>query len=361
MTSVGSIADFYFAVITILNLVLLVLLVLRVYAEFNMPDRFPILRTTGMWFLKTLKVLFGGSLLLFVIGTLFFMNFKSAIRPFIPDYLISLLLILLILLSGTEVFLSFSMSKDLVSKNSRKVVLSILVIVLLPLSIIMLREIPEIFRYPPDQDCYILELPVEGVWRASEAGGTKSVNYHNFFKGQKYAIDIVRMGEGGSMFTNEGKDISDFYAMGANVYSPVNGVVVHVIDSLPNADINFSPMDTLNPAGNHLVLEFEPDRFVFLAHLNTGTITVNAGDTIKAGDLIGQVGNSGNSTLPHLHMHIQDLPVIEYSNSIGYPFRFKLIKRKRLLLWSTATNEFLLRNDLFKNVNSTSNNSNFKG
>ena len=349
MNSVGSISEFYCLAIVILEIVLLVLFLLRIYIVAKKPKRFPVLRTTGMWYPKTLKILLGVSMVLLMVATPFFINFKSGIKPFIPDYHNNLLMILLILICGTEIFLSFSMSKDLVEKIFRKVWLSVVVIGLLPLSIFMIGQIPEIFKYPPNQDCYVLDLPVKGVWRASEAGGTESVNYHNAFKGQKYAIDIVKIGKGGSMFEGDGKVISDFYAMGANVYSPVDGIVVHEIDSLPNADISFSPMDTVNPAGNHVVVEFEPDRFVFLAHLNTSSVTVKKGDTIQKGDLIGQVGNSGNTTLPHLHMHIQDLPVIEYEHSTGFPFRFKLMKRKRLLIWRTLTNEFLIRNDLFKN------------
>lgn len=205
------------------------------------------------------------------------------------------------------------------------------------------------FTYPPDKENYTFELPVKGTWLAGHAGGSEIVNYHCMVKSQEYAIDIVKVDENYCFFQGKGKELTDFYTMGKNIYSPANGIVVNVVDSLPNAGVTFMPMDTINPAGNHVVIEFEQGKYIFLAHLDKESVTVNVGDTVKAGDLVAKAGNSGNTSWPHLHMHVQDKPTIDYKNATGLPFRFKNIEIKRWLTWTTAINDYLIRNDLFKN------------
>jgi murein DD-endopeptidase MepM/ murein hydrolase activator NlpD len=61
----------------------------------------------------------------------------------------------------------------------------------------------------------------------------------------------------------------------------------------------------VHPAGNHVVIQTAPDEYVFLAHFQSDTIHLTPGDTVAAGDLLGLAGNSGNSSEPHLHIHIQ--------------------------------------------------------
>src|SRR5690606_13411712 len=96
----------------------------------------------------------------------------------------------------------------------------------------------------------------------------------------------------------------DRYAIyGASVVSPCAGEVVAMRDGLP--DLVPPQTDPQNAAGNHVILACG-DFHVELAHLAPGSIAVTEGARIATGDLIGSVGNTGNTTEPHLHIHAVD-------------------------------------------------------
>ncbi|PCJ92856.1 MAG: hypothetical protein COA50_15100 [Flavobacteriaceae bacterium] len=322
MDPLADIAEEILLAVRILEIVLLIFLLFKIYTALVKSKRMWIIHAKGQGLSKILKIGLSISILLLLICTLFFFHISSEVKPFIPTFHNQLLVALIFVFLCLEMYLSLSMSKTLVAKTNKKIILGLLVLILLPLSIVKSLQIPNLFNYPPKSDCYSLILPVKGVWLAGHAGGSVAVNHHQPFNGQKYGME-------------------------EKVYAPISGKVVQAIDSLPNAPINLSPMDTINPAGNHVVIEIEPNRYLFLAHLNTGTVTVKRGDMVKAGDFIGEIGNSGNTSMPHLHMHIQNLPLIEFKNSIGYPYRFAKMKRKRWWAWKTVADEFLVRNDLF--------------
>src|SRR5690606_15724993 len=136
----------------------------------------------------------------------------------------------------------------------------------------------------------------------------------------------------------------DSYTFGAEIISPVNGQIVHVTDSLP--DLLIRERDKL--AGNHIIIQFQDTLFVALAHLKQYSIQVKPGDRVQTGDVLAQVGNSGNSDFPHLHIHIQDGPVYDLETTKTYPIRFRDFKRMRYLFWQNQTDQFLLSNDIVK-------------
>ncbi|MBW8048769.1 MAG: peptidoglycan DD-metalloendopeptidase family protein [Cytophagales bacterium] len=351
MNSLKALGLIYAVVIWTIVVILIGFLIYRIYKVFlKKSDRKPIGQITGNWYPKVLKILFGLSMLLTIVYAPFYAYVGSAFKFIIPNYLNNLLVIITFLVAGLECFLTLTISEKLIQKIYKKVILTIIVIIMLPLSVYLTIYIPHMFAYLSEKECYLVDLPVKGIWTAGHAGGSEIVNYHCAVKAQMYAMDIVKVNNNGQFFEGEGKDITDFYTMGENIYSPVSGIVVSVVDSLPNAGITFMPMDTLNPAGNHVVIEFKKDRYVFLAHLDKKSVKVKEGDRVKAGNLIAQAGNSGNTSWPHLHMHIQDKSIIDNENAIGFPYRFKKMERKRWLTWTTVTNDFLVRNDFFKNA-----------
>ena len=91
-------------------------------------------------------------------------------------------------------------------------------------------------------------------------------------------------------------------------------------ENVPHSGKYAIPIDFNNAAGNHVVVEIAPNRYVLYAHMRPGTVAVKAGDTVKAGDILGHVGNTGSSTEPHLHMHIDDQPSFLAGNGVPYEF-----------------------------------------
>lgn len=69
-------------------------------------------------------------------------------------------------------------------------------------------------------------------------------------------------------------------------------------------------MSPQQPLGNHVILDHENGEFSFLAHLKQGSVQVKLGDRIEAGTLLGTCGNSGNSSEPHLHFHLQTTAIL---------------------------------------------------
>jgi murein DD-endopeptidase MepM/ murein hydrolase activator NlpD len=71
--------------------------------------------------------------------------------------------------------------------------------------------------------------------------------------------------------------------------------------------------------GNFVILEIAPGVFAHYAHLRPGSVRVRAGEHVHRGDVIGHLGDSGNSGVPHLHFHISNEP--EFAGSEGLPYR----------------------------------------
>ncbi len=199
-------------------------------------------------------------------------------------------------------------------------------------------------QHPSIEQSVIIELPFEGNWIASGAGASALTNHHDRIASQKYALDISRLDEDGKLFTGQGIANEESNTYGAEVYSPVDGRIVYLVDSLP--DTPTRERDQL--AGNHVVIHFQDSLFAALAHLQPHSIPFKVGDLVTTKDVIGKVGMSGNTDFCHLHLHIQDRPKYDIENGRSYPFRFKNFQRKRYLMWREQENAFLLSNDIVR-------------
>lgn len=149
-------------------------------------------------------------------------------------------------------------------------------------------------------------LPFEGRWFVFAAGDTINVNHHMVERSQWFAVDFMKTGglNDRALSTGDGKSLENYYSWGQSVVSPVDGVVRKVLNTDPDNPIG--TRDKKNAFGNHVVIEASPKEFVYLAHFQKGSVVVKEGDTIKAGQLLGKCGNSGNTSAPHIHMHVQD-------------------------------------------------------
>ena len=149
-----------------------------------------------------------------------------------------------------------------------------------------------------------LSFPLKsGKFCIVHGGNSKHTNHHHYVSAQKYALDIVKIANLGWRSTKLFPErVEDFHIFGAKIYSPCNGFVLETHDSyndLPPMD-----MDPKHPAGNYVVIEMDnSDAVVLLAHLKKDSIRVSPGERVATNTVIGMVGNSGNTSEPHLHIH----------------------------------------------------------
>ena len=147
-------------------------------------------------------------------------------------------------------------------------------------------------------------LPFTGEWFVFWGGDTKEQNYHVISKAQKNAFDIVMVDENNRSFKTNGRTNEDYYAFGQPLIAPCDAEVVSVIEGVKD-----NIPGEMNPAqvtGNSVVLKTAANEYILFAHFKLNSIKVKAGDSVKKGQLLGLCGNSGNSSEPHLHFHIQD-------------------------------------------------------
>ena len=150
-----------------------------------------------------------------------------------------------------------------------------------------------------------LILPFEDEWLVFWGGDTKEENYHVESSAQKGAFDFLIKDQEGKSFRNEGKANEDYYAFGKRIISPTDGVVVLVVDGVKD-----NIPGKLNPIylpGNSVIIKTDNNEFLFFAHFIKNSIVVSEGQIVKQGHLLGLCGNSGNSSEPHLHFHIQNV------------------------------------------------------
>jgi murein DD-endopeptidase MepM/ murein hydrolase activator NlpD len=150
----------------------------------------------------------------------------------------------------------------------------------------------------------LMHLPFKGEWTVFWGGDTKELNYHVVVKFQKHAFDIV-MNKDGRSFKTDGKTNEDYYAFGQPVIAPCDAEVVFAVNGVKdNVPGILNPMHV---AGNAVLLKTKNQEFILLAHFRQNTIKVKQGDMVKQGQLLGQCGNSGNSSEPHIHFHLQNM------------------------------------------------------
>ncbi len=162
-----------------------------------------------------------------------------------------------------------------------------------------------------------LRLPFDGEWFVFWGGRTIEENYHVIAVDQRFAYDLVVVHDASS-HRPDAKDNSGYYCWDSPIYAPAGGVVTESVDGIE--DNVPGVMNRAAPAGNHIVIDHGNGEYSLMAHLRRGTIGVHVGDHVKTGALVGHCGNSGNSSEPHLHYHLQNGP--HFGSGEGLPAQF---------------------------------------
>lgn len=151
-----------------------------------------------------------------------------------------------------------------------------------------------------------LRLPFTGTWFVAHGGDTLNVNHHMAVRAQWFGIDFARVGgpSGRELAREPAATVEDCHSWDQEVLSPLAGVVVGAESH--HTDNPLGTVDTVHPVGNFVEIRSAGGLHVFIAHLRQGSVRVKAGDTLAAGQVLGRCGNSGHSTMPHVHLHVQD-------------------------------------------------------
>ena len=128
---------------------------------------------------------------------------------------------------------------------------------------------------------------------------------------QRFAIDWQQLDASGtSAFKGDEADNTSYFCYGAEVLAVADAVVASskdgIPDNVPGLSSRAVPITLETVGGNYLILDLGKGRFAFYGHLQPGSLRVKKGDKVHKGQVLGLLGNSGNSTGPHLHFHVSD-------------------------------------------------------
>ena len=210
-------------------------------------------------------------------------------------------------------------------------------------------------------------VPVRGRWRGLNSPATK-VPSHTHRLAQTYAIDITHEPEGASQRTFDPlwapmRRPETFPSFGQEVLSPVDGEVIAVhgtsrdhLSRLSWPGIAYLLLEGFMRSlgaprhllGNHVMVRADAagsaagaadGPVAVLAHLRRGSPTVQVGERVRAGQVLGQCGNSGNSSDPHVHFQLMDSPDIETAR--GLPFTWRHLDEDGTVQQGVPANEEL--------------------
>jgi Peptidase family M23 len=147
-----------------------------------------------------------------------------------------------------------------------------------------------------------LSFPLKnGAYYISHGGNSPAINHHNTNPAQRYALDIGKLNALGARANGlYPRSLTDYAISEEALYSPCDGTIDNLVNDLPNLAPGES--DRKNRAGNHILLKCKGAEII-MAHLLKGSITSKAGAIVKTGEAIAKIGNSGNTSEPHLHIH----------------------------------------------------------
>lgn len=158
-----------------------------------------------------------------------------------------------------------------------------------------------------------------GAWQVAWGGRDAIHNYHVKDAGQRFAYDLV-VARGGAIWRGEGKANADHFCWGEPLLAPAAGRVLVAAGSYPDNPGPGALAPNVPPAGNHVVIDHGRGERSLIGHLQAGSLAVRAGQQVAAGQKLGTCGNSGRSSLPHLHYHLQTGAA--YNQGVGLPAQF---------------------------------------
>jgi murein DD-endopeptidase MepM/ murein hydrolase activator NlpD len=173
----------------------------------------------------------------------------------------------------------------------------------------------------------LARAPFDGDWLVSWGGENPKDNHHIGSPPQDRAVDIRKIiptSRNGNQTSQGDLRKNESYGCWAQpIYSPIGGVVEVAVDGVP--DNIPGELNRPSALGNYVMIKSPSGFVVVLAHLKQGSVAKRAGISVKAGELLGLCGNSGNSTEPHLHMHVQSEISMQQAVALRMIFPFLIV------------------------------------
>lgn len=196
-----------------------------------------------------------------------------------------------------------------------------------------------------------LAYPFTGRWMTQNSPANRVPSHGTTAYATSYAIDFVPVNETGrtapitltSLFRSE--PATRFPGFGRPVLAPIDGVVVAVHGGEPDhaayrglPSIGYALTQgrraaTVWPAlaGNHVMIRSDAGPVVVLCHLRKGSVVVAVGQRVSGGFAVGECGNSGNSTEPHLHLQAITDPDVNRAEAVAITFHGRLPRNREIV------------------------------
>jgi murein DD-endopeptidase MepM/ murein hydrolase activator NlpD len=162
----------------------------------------------------------------------------------------------------------------------------------------------------------VLEPPFRGgIWLAGNGPSNTSAHRRSVIAlegrariSQRFAIDWLLIGANGDTSHDDVTKLENWWGYGEPILAAADGEVTRVVDAYPDNPPRTTPPPVTvdNIAGNHVIIRFASNRYVMCAHLKHGSVRVKEGQRVKKGEQIAELGNSGNTTGPHVHFEVMD-------------------------------------------------------
>jgi Peptidase family M23 len=140
---------------------------------------------------------------------------------------------------------------------------------------------------------------------------------------QRFAIDWAMLDSHHRAWVGDPTKLSSYFGFGQPEIAAAAGTVVSAVDGIAENKPQ-GPLEKLPPiqntVGNHVIIKIAPERFLLYGHMKTGSVRVKVGQKVSEGQLLGQVGNTGNSSTPHLHFQVLTEPTFFPSDSVPFTF-----------------------------------------
>jgi len=179
----------------------------------------------------------------------------------------------------------------------------------------------------------VISPPVKGDKWLAYNGPSNNDHHHRWallyyngipYLSQRFGIDWMSIGKNNMGFRNEGHKNTDYFCYGDTVYSVADGTVVDVRkglpDNTPSDNSHAVPITAGTAGGNYVIVDIGDHIYAYYAHLIPSSIRARVGQKVEKGQPLGRLGNTGNSSGPHLHFHLCDSPDGIFSQGVPYVF-----------------------------------------